>query len=376
MTGQVALTFVLLTGSGLLIRSLLRLQSVDTGFQPSSTVTMNIQLDGRYDKPESRRAFFRTALDRVSALPGVTAAAGVSRLPLGGGQSLSLIEVEGFGFDDKTLFEDRATTPGYFAAMGIPLLEGRTFTDEDIAGHEPVIIVSRSFARKYFAGQSALGKRVHTSGHRTIVGVVGDVRQWSLESKPPMQFYTPLWESDTGALNLIARTKLPPAGIAASVRRAVRELDPAIAVADIRTGNELVAAATAERRFETFLLSGFGAVALFLSLVGVYGMLTYAVEQRTSEIGIRLALGAQRGSVLRLVLGQGSRWALSGIGLGFAGAWLASRAMASLLFEVTPTDPVTFLTVAALFCAVALAACYLPARRATAVDPLISLRAE
>jgi putative ABC transport system permease protein len=376
MVGQVALTFILLAGAGLLIRSFLNLQAIDKGFRASSTVNMNIRLDGRYNRPERQIEFFRKVIERTAALPGVDAAAAATHLPLGGGQSLSAVEVEGFPFDDKTFFEQRDVTPRYFGALGIPVLEGRAFTDGDSASAQPVIVISRSFARKYFPGQSALGKRIHTNGHRVVVGVVGDVRQYSLESAPPMQFYLPLWQGGAWSANIVARTNLPPGRLASEMRTLVRSLDPAVAVADVRTGDDLVSGATAERRFETFLLTAFGGIALFLSLVGLYALMTYSVEQRTAEIGIRMALGAQPGSVLRLVLHQGSRLALAGIALGFAAAWFAARSIASLLFEVKPTDAPTFFAVACLFCAVAVAACYFPARRATRVDPLVSLRAE
>jgi putative ABC transport system permease protein len=286
------------------------------------------------------------------------------------------VEIPGYPYDEKTLFEPRNVSPRYFAALGIPTLEGRAFTDDDAAGRQPVIVISRSFARKYFPGQSALGKRIHTSGQRIVVGVVGDVRQYNLESTPPMQFYLPLWQSSEWKANIVARTNLPPGRLASEIRTLVHTLDPAVAVADVRTGNDLVAGATAERRFETYLLTAFGGMALFLSLVGLYGLITYSVEQRTAEIGIRMALGAQPRSVMRLVLQQGSRLAIAGIALGFACAWLVTRSLASLLFEVKPTDLPTFFAVACLFCAVAMAACYFPARRATRVDPLVSLRAE
>ena len=376
MIGQVALTFVLLAGSGLLIRSFVNLQAIDKGFSPSSTVSMNVRLDGRYNRPERQIAFYRDLVQRMSALPGVDAVAAANRLPLGGGQSLSAIEVEGYPFDEKTFFEQRTVSPGYFAVLGIPVLEGRAFTVDDTADRQPTIIISRSFARKYFPGRSALGKRVHTTGHRIVVGVVGDVRQYSLESAPPMQFYLPLWQTGEWSANIVARTNLAPARLAADMRALVRSLDPAVAVADVRTGSDLVAGATAERRFETALLTAFGGMALFLSLVGLYALMTYSVEQRTGEIGIRMALGAQPRSVVRLILRQGSRLALTGIALGFACAWFAARSIAGLLFEVKPTDMPTFFAVAVLFCAVALAACYFPARRATRVDPLLSLRAE
>jgi predicted permease len=312
----------------------------------------------------------------MSALPGVDAAAAATRMPLGGGESLSAIEIEGYPFDDKTLFEQRNVSPGYFGALGIPVIQGRDFTGEDVAGRQPAIIISRSFARKYFPGQSALGKRIHTTGQRIVVGVVGDVRQYSLETTPPMQFYLPLWETGEWSASIVARTNLPPDRLAANMRTLVRSLDPTVSVADVRTGSDLVAGATAERRFETLLLTAFGAVALFLSLVGLYALMTYSVEQRTAEIGIRMALGAQPGSVMRLVLSYGSRLALAGIMLGIAAAWFATRSIASLLFEVKPTDAPTFVGVASLFCAVAAAACYIPARRATRVDPLVSLRRE
>jgi predicted permease len=376
MIGQVALTFVLLAGSGLLIRSFLNLQAVDKGFRPAATVSVDIRLDARYNTPVRQVAFFRQVIDGTSRLPGVEAAAAANFLPLGGGQSISAIEVEGYPFDDKTFFEQRDVSPAYFAAEGIPIFEGRAFTDADAGSSQPVIIISRSFARRYFPGQRALGKKIHTSGHRVVVGVVGDVRQYSLETAPLMQFYLPLWQNGGWAANIAARTTVSPDRLASDMRGLVRNLDPAVAVGAVRTGSELVAAATAERRFETFLLTSFAGIGLFLSLVGLYALLTYSVEQRTAEIGVRMALGAQPGSILRQVLAQGTTLALGGIVLGFAGAWLAARSIASLLFEVKPTDAPTFFAVAALFCAVALAACYFPARRATRVDPIVSLRAE
>ena len=376
MIGQVALAFVLLAGSGLLIRSFLNLQAVDKGFSPAATVSVDIQLDDRYNTPERQVAFFRQVIDGTGRLPGVQAVGASNFLPLGGGQSISAIEVEGFPFDDKTFFEQRDVTPGYFAAEGIPILEGRDFSNADTTKSQPEIIISRSFARKYFPGQSALGKKIHTTGHRVVVGVVGDVRQYSLETAPPMQFYNPIYQGGQSSANIVARTNLSPSRLASDIRSLVHNLDPAVAVSGVRTGSELVAAATAERRFETFLLTAFAGIGLFLSLVGLYALLSYSVEQRTAEIGVRMALGAKPGSILRQVLAQGTALALAGITVGVAGAWFAARSIATLLFEVKPTDPTTFLAVAALFCAVALVACYFPARRATRVDPIVSLRAE
>ena len=377
MIGQVALTFVLLAASGLLIRSFLNVQGIDKGSSLSSTVSTSIRLDARYNPPERQTAFIKDLLARAKALPGVDSAAVGNHLPLAGGQSLSVIEVEGFPIDQKLTFEDRAVTPDYFRALGIPILEGRAFTDDDAAGRQAVIVISRSFARKYWPGQSALGKRIHTTGHRVVVGVAADVRQMSLESQPPMQFYLPVSQTQGNwMVNLVVRSSLPPARLASELRTLVRNLDPAVAVADLRTGEQLVSGATAERRFETYLLTAFGGIALFLSLVGLYALMTYSVEQRTAEIGIRMALGAQSGGVMRLVLGQGAKLALAGIALGLAGAWFATHSIAGLLFNVKPTDIPTFAFVALLFFVVALAACYFPARRATTVDPMFALRAQ
>ena len=381
MIAEVALTFVLLTGSGLLIRSFLKLQWVDKGFIPSSTVTMNIQLDARYNQPERQTAFFRSLIDKASALPGVQATAAVNYLPLGGGESMGRgLRVEGRPFEEETMYEGRSITPRYFAAMGIALLGGRVFTDDDVSGRPLVAIVSRSFARRYFPGQDAVGRRFHYQDSNaettTIVGVVSDVRYYSLEATPPMQIYTPLWQTSANSLSVVARTSLAPDQVASSMRTLVRDLDPAVAVADVRSMSQLVSGATAERRFQTLLLTAFGGLALFLSLVGLYAMMAYSVQQRTAEIGIRMALGAQRSSVMRLVLKQGANLALAGIVLGVICAWCATRWMTSLLFEVKAADAATFLGVAILFCAVALAACYVPARRAMRVDPMVALRYE
>ncbi|MBV8897646.1 MAG: ABC transporter permease [Acidobacteriaceae bacterium] len=374
--GEMALTIVLLAGSGLLIRSFLNLRGVDKGFSSQSTISMNIELYGRYDHPLKQNAFFRSLLERTKAIPGIQEAAAIDHVPLGGGESITLLQVEGYPFDQKTSFESRSVTPRYFAAMGIPLLQGRAFSDGDAPGRLPVIIVSRSFARRYFPGRSALGRRVHTSGWRTIVGVVADVRQRTLDSTPPMQIYLPLWQTGTVSASVLVRSALPAEDVAAAVRALVRNLDPALGVADPSTMGELVLDASAERRFQTVVLSVFGGMALFLSLVGLYALTAWSVHQRTAEIGVRMALGAQQRTVLALVLREGATLWMSGISTGLICAWGLTRWMRSLLFEVQATDPATFLAVALLFCAVATAACYLPAHRATRVDPAISLRYE
>ena len=235
---------------------------------------------------------------------------------------------------------------------------------------------ARSFERRYFPGRSALGRRVHTSGWRTIIGVVGDVRMRELDTAPPMQFYLPLWQAPSAAVALVVRAAIAPEAAASALRGVVRNMDPALAMAGARTMDELVSEASAERRFQTVVLTVFGGISLFLSLLGLYALMAYAVQQRTPEIGIRMALGAQSRSIMALILRQGMTLWLGGIGLGLVCAMGVTRWIRSLLFEVQPTDPLTFAGVLILFCAVAVVACYIPARRATRVDPLICLRYE
>jgi predicted permease len=376
IVAEMSLTIVLLTASGLLIHSFLKLRSVDKGFASLSTVTMGIQLDSRYNRPEQRSEFFHSLLERVQALPGVQDAAAVDHVPLGGGESMSQIQVEGHEFDQKTSFESRLVTPRYFAAMGIPLTEGRDFDDGDAAGRAQVIIVSRSFERRYFPGGSALGRRVRTGVWRTIVGVAADVRMRELDVTPPMQIYLPMWQNPTGAVAMVVRGAQPAEQTASAVRSLLRSTDAALALAGVRSMEDLVSDASAQRRFQALLFTAFGAISLFLSLLGLYALMAYSVQRRTAEIGIRMALGAQRSSVMGLVLRQAASVWTGGIILGFVSAWGVTRWMRSLLFEVQPTDPWTFAGVAAVFCAVAVIASYVPARRATRVDPVICLRYE
>ena len=266
--------------------------------------------------------------------------------------------------------------------MGIHLLEGRYFTDNDSASHPNVAVVSRTFGQQYFPGQSPLEKRFHfidgaaKPSWWTIVGVVDDVRNASLEEKPRPQAYLPFWQSALPSTSVVLRTNMKPETIAAGVRKELNTLDPALGVADVRTMDQLVSEATEERRFQTMILSSFSGIALLFSLIGLYGLLAYSVRQRTAEIGIRMALGAQRGSVLRLVLKEGSGLAFTGVAVGLACSWALTRLMTNLLFGIKATDTSTFVGVAILFSAVAMAACCIPAHRATRVDPMVALRYE
>jgi len=379
---QVALTIVLLTGSGLLIRSLMRVDAVEKGFDPHSTVTMNLSLDQRYTQPDKQIPFYREVIDRLSALPGVQAAGAVTNLPLGHGETLSWLTVEGFPFDEKVFFQTRSVTPHYFAAMGIRLLEGRSFTDNDSTGRPLVAIVNRSFAEKYFRGQNVLGKHFHfIDGNPkpawwTLIGVVATVRHASLEEQPRLQAYLPFWQASASTSALVLRTSTDPASLASAVRKEVNTIDPALAIADVRTMDQLVSESTAMRRLQTFLLSVFAGVALLLSLVGLYALLAHSVRQRTGEIGVRMALGARKRDVIGLVIGQGASLAFAGIAIGLLSAWGLTRLLTSLLFEVKATDAITFAGVAIVFSVVALAACYIPARQAMRVDPIVALRYE
>jgi putative ABC transport system permease protein len=266
--------------------------------------------------------------------------------------------------------------------MGIRLLKGRFFTDDDAVGRQLVAIVNRTFAKEYFPGQSALGKRFHFRDGApqvtrwTIVGVVDDIRHASLEEKPQPQAYLPFWQSSYTTASVVLRSNYNSEMIVADVRKIVSALDSSLAIGDIRTMDQLVSEATAERRFQTLLLSVFSGIALVLSLVGLYALVAYSVRQRTAEIGIRMALGAQRRDILRLVIRQGAALTFAGVPIGLLGSWALSRLLANLLFEVKPTDGTTFAVVAFVVCCVALAACYLPARRAMRVDPMVALRYE
>jgi predicted permease len=383
IVAQLAMSVTLVAGAGLLIRSYLELESVDTGFSPS-TISMHISLDARYQKREQNLAFFRQLLKKLSALPGVQAAGAVTNLPLSNTESMTLFMVQGFANQTDQLVDSRLVTPGYFSAMGTRLVAGRFFGDSDTDGRPPVVIVNEAFAKRFFPGQSAIGKHFsfRDFGQETvkdwsdIVGVVADVRHSALEESPRAQVYSPLWQSDANSAFVAVRTALPPEKLARVIANVVKEIDPLIAAADLHTMRELITAAEGRRRFQTSLLAVFAAIALFLALMGLYGVMNYNVRQRTQEIGIRLALGARRRDVLRLVLLRGLWLTATGFALGIAGTFAFTRLIASLLFGVKPADPATFATAGFLFAAAGIAACFVPASKAINLDPLVALRHE
>jgi len=382
---QAAMVVVLLTGAGLLIRSYINVESVNTGFS-RSTVTINVMLDDRYSKGPQRREFFTNLVGKLNALPGVSAVGAVNTLPLSNSESLSTFTVRGYPNQKGQLAEGRAATANYFSAMNIPLIAGRPFTSEDDSPEAKVVIVNQSFANTYFAGSDPIGKQIGGSdedGHwNTVVGVVADVRHSSLEEAPAPQIYRPFrhddWDSNVVAVSryIAVRSVLPPATVAAEIRATMKSVDPNLAAAEIHSMGDLVSEASARRRFQTSLLTVFAAIALLLALVGLYGLMAYSVSRRTQEVGIRMALGAQRVDVMLLVIKKAG-WLLGlGLAAGLACTWVAARTLKAFLFGVSEHDPMTIVAVCGLLVLSGLIAAFLPARRAASVDPMQALRTE
>jgi putative ABC transport system permease protein len=381
---EVALALVLLVGAGLLVRSFMQLLNVNPGFDPSRTVTMRVGLPGsRYGEDAKRVQFFQRLFEKVDALPGMQAAGGISFLPLAGLGAATGFEVVGRPTPPRgegPVADVRVVANGYFKAMGVPLLKGRLFIEHDPGDSRNHVIVNETMARKYWPGEDPIGKRVKISWYDDredeIIGVVGDVRQAALATEARATTYWPYPRFAYPSMTLAVRTSGDAASTSNAVARLIREQDPNLAVADIRTMEDVVSASVAQQRLTMLLLTIFAAAALLLAAVGIYGVIAYSVTQRTQEIGIRMALGARHGDVLRMVVGQAMALTAAGILIGGAGALLLTRLMTNLLFNVRPGDPLTFAVVAAGLGAVAAVASYFPGRRATRVDPVIALRAE
>ncbi len=386
VVGQMGIALLLLTGAGLLARSLVRLASVDPGFRPDSALTFALSLpDSRYSDEPKAAAFTEELLGRLRALPGVRDAGAIFGLPLTGMSFSSSFRVEGTPEDpaDERSAELRVASRDYFRAAGIPLQEGRLFEKSDRRGSPLVILVSRAAARKFWPAGDALGQRVRfgarpavTRLEGEIVGIVGDVRDGGLAIGPTPEFYGCMEQAPVGYFSVVVRTSGPPALVAPLVRREVHALDPELPVTSLATFEDVVSRSVAGRRFPMLLLLAFASLALLLSGVGIYGVTAYGVSQRTREIGIRLALGAEGRQIRRLVLREGLRLALAGLAVGLAAALALTRLLAGLLFEVRPADPATYVGTGLLMLGVALAACWIPARRASALDPSIALRSE
>jgi putative ABC transport system permease protein len=378
---EVALAVLVLIGAGLLIRSFARLRSVDLGFQTSGLLTLRLPLNSaRYAAAERRISFLQQAQERVGALPGVRAVAAVDLLPLTDFGFATTFAVDGRPAPEvKPIALVRAVTPGYFRTMGLPVLEGRDFTASDTSQSPLALVVSRSLAHRFWPQGGAVGSRLVLDPNgrlAAIVGVVGDVKPERIEGDDWLTIYCPYPQNAFRSMTLVMRSALPPQSVIPAAERAVHQLDPDQVVADAQPMESVVDRSVAGPRFNTLLLSIFAQIAFVLAAVGVYGVVSYDVTQRTSEIGIRLALGAEPGTVLRLILRQSAVLAGLGIAAGLAAAWGLTRLMVTMLYGVKPTDPYTFAAIPLLLGAVVLMAGYLPSRRAMALDPAIALRHE
>jgi predicted permease len=386
VVAEVALSLVLLVGAGLMIRSFMRLQHVNPGLNPENVLTMTVPLPrAKYREPARQAAFFQRLLERVRALPGVEAAGAASNLPLSGslwGRSLTVEGRPVLSVGDAPVINYCVVTPEYFRSMGIPMLTGRDVSDGDTNDSPKVTVIDERLAREYWPDESPLGKRVRYGPPEsnepwfTIIGVVGEVRHQRLDLQTRKTVYVPYQQVADPRMTLTVHTTAAPAALADAVRAQVKELDADQPITDVRTMEEVVSRSVWQPRLYTILFGVFAAVALVLASVGIYGVMSYAVSQRTHEIGIRMALGAQAADVLKMVLGQGLMLALIGVAVGTAAAFALTRLMAALLYDVSATDPATFGTIALLLMGVASMACYVPARRAMKVDPMIALRYE
>ena len=382
---EVAVSFILLIGAGLLINSFLRLRNVDPGFRAERVLTMKIVLpEVRYADKEQRGVFYRELIRRVETLPGLISAAVATNLPLTESGNSVGVSIEGRADpapDRVPIVITRIVSPRYFETMGIPLLKGRAFTEEDKTESPAVVVVSETTARSFWPGEDALGKHIKIGPSNSdnrwlrVVGVVKDVRQFELVVEPKPQMYLPFTQANFFEPRaLVVKTNLEPLSLAATVRKTVWEIDKDQPVSDIASMETIVSESVARQRFSMLLLGIFAGLALVLAAVGIYGVMSYSVAQRTREIGIRMALGAQRTDVLKLTIGQGLKLVLTGVVIGLAAAFVLTRVMSSLLFGISATDPITFITISLVLVSVAVLASYIPALRATRVDPMFALR--
>ena len=388
VVAEVALAVTLLAGAGLLIRSFARLAAVDPGFQVKQALTFEVSLpDSRYAAREKQVAFFDDLMPRLESIPGVRNAAAVMALPLSGTSLVLTFEVEGrppVPPSQQPAMQVRIATADYFQSIGVPLKRGRFFTEADRAGTPKVVLITEAAARQHFPGEDPIGRTITlgwgSDGDRAggeVVGIVGDVKDAGLSEPDPPQVFLPYRQWPVQRMAVLLETAVPPASVADAARRAVYGVDGSLPVASVRTLDEIVARSISQPRFYMTLLTVFAAVALALAAIGIFGVLSYAVAQRTREIGIRMALGAHHRTVLRLIVREALLMAGGGVLIGVAAAFLLTEWLVSaLLFETSPHDPGTFALVATVLTLVTLAAAYVPARRATRVDPIVALRAE
>ena len=385
---EVALALVLLVGAGLLINSFVRLQQVAPGFDPGHTLTFNVAPSAdRTTNPRQIADFYRELTERLKALPRVVNASVVFQLPLGGTAANTSVAIEGRPVDpgDRPTAVIHMAGPEYFRTMGIPLAKGREFTDRDDLSSPPVLIINEALARQYFPNEDPIGKRIapgfstvpvsdDDTGMREVIGVAADVKHQNLQAPPQPEIYFAQAQMPMSAMTVVVRTAGDPRALQTTVRSVVQSLDKNAPVYGVRTVEEILDRSVATPRFNTLLLGLFAAVALILTTVGLYGVISCSVSENTQQIGIRVALGAQRSDVLKLIVGQGVMLTIAGVVIGLVGAYGLTRLMSSLLFGVGSTDPWTFTAVAVLLLCVAAVACYLPARRAMNLDPMVALR--
>ena len=384
VASEIALALILLVGAGLLLKSLSNLQGVSPGFDSRGVMTAAISLpETRYKEDSQQIAFYQAVAQRLANQPGVNFAAVATPIPFTGMVPSASFSIENRpeGPGDPGPHSDlQWVTPGYFQALEIPLRSGRFFTDEDRAGAQPVAIIDENLARQYWPNQDPIGQHLRRGSKSpwvTIVGVVGHVFPSALVGDTGKGvIYYPEYQQPINLAFVVARTTMNPASLAGAIRESVRALDSGQPVYDLKTLEERVGDSLGPRRFGVTMVGFFAAVALLMAAIGLFGIISYSVTQRTQEIGVRIALGAQRSDVLKLILGQGLRLALTGVGVGVIGSLALTRVLSSLLYGVSATDPATFAAVAALLALVALLACYLPARRAMRVDPIVALRYE
>ena len=386
VVSELALSVVLLIGAGLLIRSFARLENVAPGFNPKQVLTFELTTNSRrYKDGPAVLATYRQLNERLERIPGVSAAGSITSLPLSEMFAWGPITIEGRTPPAGENFinaDERIVSGHYFEAMQIPLRQGRFFNDLDTATTQKIAIIDEYFAQQYWPNEDPVGKRIRTGGLEskepwiTIVGVVGRIKQDTLDSDPRIAFYLPHSQYTTPAMNVVLRSGAAPTALTSAIKKEIRELDPDLPIYNVRTMDDRVQESLARRRFSMMMLGLFAALALVLATIGIYGVMAYMVSQGTREIGIRLALGATQTNILRLVVRQGMTLALTGVGIGLAGAFMLTRLMRSLLFGVQSTDPFTFVAIAALLTLVALLASYIPARRAARIDPMVSLRCE
>jgi predicted permease len=383
---EIALSLVLLVGAGLMIQSFLRLRRVNVGLDPQGVLTVGVILPrAKYTEGEQRAAFFKQLVERVRNLPGVQAAGATATLPLSGDNWGRSLTVEGhpiLSVGQAPIIQHTVVTPGYFQTMGIPVLSGRDFTDADASGAPKVTIIDERLARHYWPSESPLGKRVRfgppedNEPWHTVIGVVNAVRHQRIQEETRKSVYLPHLQIPVNGLSLVAKASSNPRNLIGAVRREVAQLDSDLPVSDVATMEEVMAESIWQPRLYAMLFAVFAGGALILAVIGIYGVMAYLVITRTHEIGVRMALGATARDVFKLIVGRGMSLTTIGVLLGVIGAFALTRLMRGLLFNISATDPATFILISLLLALAAFLACYIPARRATKVDPLVALRYE